>query len=116
LAWSVLSHPEFEKWLLSLERPLRNELLANVSLLEEFGPMLGRPKVDTLKGSKYPNMKELRMQYKGDPWRILFAFDPKRSAILLIGGNKGGDERWYKINIPIADARYAEHLKQLETK
>ena len=116
MSWSVLTHPEFEKWLLSLERSVRNELVASFELLEKFGPMLGRPRVDTLKGSKYPNMKELRVQYKGDPWRILFAFDPKRSAILLIGGNKGGDERWYKTNIPIADARYAEHLKQLETK
>jgi len=61
-----------------------------------------------------PNPSSL--QYQGDPWRILFAFDAKRSAILLVGGSKGGDKRWYKTNIPIADARYTEHLKLLEKK
>jgi DNA-binding XRE family transcriptional regulator len=97
LSWSVQAHPEFEKWLLSLEDPIQDELLASFDLLRAYGPTLGRPKVDTLNGSRYPNMKELRVQYKGDPWRILFAFDPKRSAILLVGGDKGGDKRWYKI-------------------
>ncbi len=116
MSWSISMHPEFEKWILALEREERIELLANVALLEEAGPNLGRPSVDTLKGSKFKNMKELRVQLKGKLWRILFAFDPKRSAILLIGGNKGGDDRWYKINIPIADARFAEHLKKLENE
>lgn len=114
MPWRVLAHPEFEKWLLSLERHTRNELLAHIALLEEFGPALGRPRVDTVEGSQYPNMKELRVQFKGDPWRVLFAFDPARSAILLVGGNKGGDRRWYKKNLPIADARYSEHLDQME--
>ena len=59
-------------------------------------------------------MKELRVQFRGDPWRILFAFDPSRKAILLVGGNKRGDKRWYKTNIPIADGRYRRHLKRLE--
>jgi hypothetical protein len=78
------------------------------------GPLLGRPYVDTLKGSKYPNLKELRVQYKGEPWRILFAFDPIRQAIVLVGGNKTGDKRWYEKNIPIAETRFTEHLKTLE--
>lgn len=96
MPWLVVAHPEFEKWLLALDKDERNELLANFILLEEMGPHLSRPRVDTLKSSKFKNMKELRVQYKGKPWRILFAFDPKRTAILLVGGNKGGDERWYK--------------------
>ncbi len=116
MSWTVLAHPDFEKWLLALEESIRNELLANFSLLEKFGPTLGRPRVDTVKGSKYPNMKELRIQHRGKPWRVLFAFDPKRSAILLTGGNKGADERWYKINIPVADKRFEEHLNNLGTK
>ena len=116
MAWKVLSHPEFVDWLGTLDQPLYDELFANFRLLEEMGPNLCRPRVDTVKGSKFKNMKELRIQHKGEPWRILFAFDPKRSAILLIGGNKGGNERWYKENIPIADKRFEKHLKELEKK
>jgi hypothetical protein len=116
LSWLVAAHPEFEKWLLALDREERNELLANIEVLEEIGPNLSRPRVDTVKGSKFKNMKELRIQHKGNPWRILFAFDPKRTAVLLVGGNKGGDERWYKKNIPIADTRFKEHLEELETE
>ena len=67
----------------------------------------------TLKGSAYPNMKELRIQIGGEPWRVFFAFDPRRSAILLVGGNKGGDGRFYEVNLPIADERYRDHLATL---
>ena len=62
----------------------------------------------------HSNMKELRVQCKGSPWRILFAFDPDRKAILLVGGDKTGDERFYKTNIPIADARFDKHLEELK--
>jgi hypothetical protein len=116
VVWSVQAHPEFEKWLLSLDAPVRDELLAHTILLERFGPALARPHVDTVTESKYPNMKELRVQFKGNPWRVLFAFDPKRSAILLVGGNKASDKRWYKTHIRVADERYAEHLRQLEKR
>jgi hypothetical protein len=116
LVWSVQAHPEFEKWLLSLDSPTRTELLAHTTLLERFGPTLGRPHVDTITGSQYPNMKELRVQFKGNPWRILFVFDPNRSAILLVGGNKASDKRWYKTHTRIADERYAEHLTKLEKR
>ena len=75
-----------------------------------------RPYVDTLEGSAFPNMKELRVQFRGDPWRILFAFDSKRAAVLLVGGNKRGDRRWYKTQIPIADERFKRHLKRLKEK
>jgi hypothetical protein len=83
-------------------------------VLGEFGPKLGRPRVDTLEGSSFQNMKELRIQYQGEPWRILFAFDPKRQAVLLVGGNKTGNKRWYKENIPIADKRYRKYLEILK--
>jgi hypothetical protein len=93
---------------------LQDEVLAIVKVLAESGPKLGRPRVDTLKGSAFNNMKELRIQYQGEPWRILFAFDPLRQAILLIGGNKSGNKRWYKENISLADQRYEQYLETLE--
>lgn len=78
-----------------------------------FGPSLGRPHVDGVKGSGFGNMKELRVQVAGKPWRILFAFDPIRGAVLLLGGDKTGDARWYKVHVPIADARFRRHLDSL---
>jgi len=110
MVWAVQSVAEFERWFLTLESGVRIEIAAKISLLQQVGPTLGRPHADTLKGSAYPNMKELRVQIGGDPWRIFFAFDPRRSAILLVGGNKGGDGRFYEVNLPIADARYRDHL------
>ena len=83
-------------------------------MLEQLGPGLGRPKVDTLKGSTCSNMKELRTQHAGDPYRTLFAFDPRRCAILLIGGCKAGDKRFYERLIPEADRLYQEHLAQIK--
>ena len=114
--WDVLSDEEFVIWLAEQDAELRREVAAYGALLKQYGPMLGRPRVDTVKGSKFPNMKELRIQWMGQPWRILFAFDPKRRSILLIGGNKQADKRWYDKNIPIADARFAKHLKEMEKK
>jgi hypothetical protein len=117
MEWVVLFDEEFDTWLAAQERGLQVEVWASVGLLQSEGPNLSRPRVDTVKGSSFPNMKELRVQYKGDPWRILFAFDPSRKAILLVGGNKGGDEkRWYKSHIRIADDRFARHLKSLKKK
>lgn len=110
---AVQSVTEFERWFLTLESAIRVEIAAKINLLQEVGPTLGRPHADTLKGSAYPNMKELRVQIGGDHWRIFFAFDPRRSAILLVGGNKGGDGRFYEVNLPIADERYRMHLTTL---
>ncbi len=73
---------------------------------------MGRPYVDTVKGSAFTNMKELRVQHDGNPYRILFAFDPQRQAVLLIGGNKRGDKRWYEKSISVADKRFAEYLEE----
>jgi hypothetical protein len=96
MVWAVQSVVEFERWFLNLESAIRVEIAAKISLLQQVGPTLGRPHADTLKGSAYPNMKELRIQIGGEPWRVFFAFDPRRSAILLVGGNKGGDGRFYE--------------------
>jgi hypothetical protein len=116
MEWEVLSDEEFAEWLLEQDIGLQDEILIYRNLLKQYGPTLGRPRVDSVKGSKFHNMKELRVQWKGQPWRILFAFDPKRRSILLLGGNKQGDKRWYDRNIPIADARYEKHLKSMEKK
>lgn len=111
MPWEVILDDDFADWLRGLDAGPRQEILAGSDQLSRFGPNLGRPRVDTLKGSVYPNLKELRVQYAGEPWRILFAFDPRRRAILLVGGNKVGDEKgWYRENIPIAERRYARHL------
>jgi hypothetical protein len=114
MEWDVQFDEDFAAWLLGQEADLRNAIIAHANLLREHGPQLGRPFVDTLEGSDFPNMKELRVQFQGDPWRILFAFDPNRAAILLVGGNKRGDKRWYKKHLRIADARFRRHLERLE--
>lgn len=111
--WDLLLHEEFAAWLLGLPAADRTRILAHAELLRTFGPALGRPQVDTLKGSRHANMKELRLNIGGEPWRVIFAFDPNRAAILLVGGGKAGDKRWYKRNIPIADDRYDAHLARL---
>lgn len=116
--WTVEFHPAFEAWISGLvDDGLFGEILAHVGVLQVEGPSLGRPYVDRIKGSKFRNMKELRVQYRGEPWRILFAFDPDRKAVVLVGGNKASDKRWYKTNVAIADQRFEEHLsnQQKET-
>ncbi len=113
MEWDVLFDEEFAEWLDAIEESLRVKIAGHVELLERFGPNLGRPRVDTVKGSDYPNMKELRIQHQGEPWRIPFAFDTQRAAILLLGGNKASDKRWYRENIPTADARFRRHLERL---
>ncbi len=112
--WEVELHEEFDAWLLQQEEGIRREIFASAGLLRRLGPQLGRPKVDTLKGSEIPNLKELRVQYAGKPWRILFAFDPIRHAILLVGGMKAGKRDWYKVHIPIAERRFRDHLRKLK--
>ena len=91
---------------------VQDELLACVVLLERFGPMLGRPRVDTLNGSRHANMKELRFSACGGAWRFAFAFDPQRRAILLCGGDKSGrsEKRFYMQLIARADSRFDAHV------
>lgn len=118
MRWKVLLHEDFETELKAMAESLQDELFAHARLLQEFGPNLGRPTVDTLKGSIHPNMKEMRFDCEGGVWRVAFAFDPKRQAILLVGGDKGSADkkRFYKKLIATADARYKGHLETLTAK
>lgn len=117
--WEVSLHQEVETWYLSLcERdPETADLIEQaIDQLAAEGPSLGRPLVDRVKGSKYHNMKELRPASTGaTEIRLLFAFDPVREAIFLVAGDKSGNwDAWYREAIPLADSRYAEHLRVLE--
>ena len=113
MEWDVLFDEEFDAWLQHCDQALQDEIWAHIGVLRRFGPNLGRPDVDTVKGSAFSNMKELRIQYQGNPWRILFAFDRRRNAILLVGGNKRGNKRWYQEHIRIADQRFRRHQENL---
>lgn len=115
MTWTVLFHPAFDLEFAEMSEALQDELLAHALLLREFGPQLGRPTVDTLKGSRHPNMKELRFDWEGQPWRAAFAFDRNRRAILLAAGSKGGtnQRRFYGKLIKAADRRFDEHLRGL---
>jgi len=101
---------------LALQQRVQDELLAVARVLADYGPQLGRPYVDMLKGSKHANMKELRFDVMGGVWRVAFAFDPGRQAILLVAGDKSGvnQERFYKQLIAKADKRFAAHLERLK--
>ena len=111
MAWSVEFHHEFEPEFADLAVAVQDEILALATVLAEFGPQLGRPYADTLKGSRHSNMKELRPSADNGEWRVAFAFDPRRHAILLCAGDKsGGSERkFYKALIGKADRRLAAH-------
>jgi hypothetical protein len=113
MTWTVLFHDAFVLEFETLAEDLQDELLAHAKLLAEFGPHLGRPTVDTLKGSDHGHMKELRFNWSNQAWRVAFAFDPQRQAILLVAGDKGGADqrRFYKRLLVVADKRYGEHLK-----
>jgi hypothetical protein len=113
MAWDVLADEDFAAWLLEQPDRVQVRVAAAVLVLSEFGPQLGRPRVDTVYGSAFDNMKELRVKVGRSPYRILFAFDPIRRAVLLVGGDKGCDKRWYDVNIPIADDRFQRHLRNL---
>ncbi len=116
MTWNVQFHPEFAREAGQYSASVRSEIVASVRLLEHFGPGLGRPTADTLSGSKHANMKELRFKADGGVWRIAFAFDPMRSAILLVGGDKSGvaSGRFYKGLIKRADDRFDQHLEALK--
>jgi hypothetical protein len=113
MAWSVEYTDEFEAWWQSLAEEEQVALDASVQLLEEFGPGLGRPHCDTVDGATHGNMKELRTQCQGRPLRSFFAFDPRRTAILLIGGDKTGDDRFYERMIPLAERIYDSYLEEI---
>lgn len=118
MAWTVRLADEFEVEFAGLTRPVQDELMAQSGVLERFGPRLGRPRVDTLNGSRHANMKELRFDADGGAWRVAFAFDPKREAILLVAGDKsgGGERRFYRTLIRQADMRFDAHLARLKAR
>lgn len=105
---------EFGAWWNTLSEDEQEDVAAIVGLLEEKGTQLPFPFSTGVGESKHSHMRELRVQSKSNPLRILYAFDPRRTAILLIGGNKRGDKRWYKTYVPIADKLYADHLAELK--
>jgi hypothetical protein len=115
MIWNIDFHPDFYSEFIELPNEVRLDLLAKVALLEVFGPNLKRPHVDTLNGSTHANMKEIRFRSADGVWRVAFAFDPLRCAILLIAGDKSGssEKRFYRQLIEIADGRFNDHLTKL---
>ena len=113
MQWVVEFHPEFDPEFMKLSLTVQQMILARAELLRKFGPLLGRPQVDTLKGAKHSNMKELRFDADDGVWRVAFAFDVKRRAILLVGGDKSGVSRdkFYRNLIKIADRRFDQHQR-----
>jgi hypothetical protein len=113
VAYEVEYTDEFEVWWDGLLQEEQEAIAAVVEVLEEKGPMLRFPYSSDIKGSKLGHLRELRVQHKGDPYRILYAFDPLQSAILLIGGCKTGDKRFYERMVPIAERLYREHVNEI---
>ena len=114
--WEVDFTDEFGNWWETLTEDEQEALAVSVKLLQVLGPPLGRPHADTVKQSKHKNMKELRTQTHGQPIRTFYAFDPHRHAILLMGGNKTGDKRFYERMISVADRLLDEHLQELQNE
>lgn len=117
MTWTVQLHETFDAEWDELPIAVQDELLALMGLLKQFGPTLGRPRVDTLKGSRHANMKELRFDAADGVWRVAFAFDPKRRAILLVGGDKSGgsEKRFYRQLIRKADERFDAHIARIKS-
>ena len=114
MTWDVEVTDEYLQWWDTLTENEQADLTSSIDVLQERGPQLGRPHADTINGSRHSNMKELRTQSSGKPLRSFFAFDPRRSAILLIGGDKTGDDRFYDRMIPIADDLYDVYLDEIK--
>jgi hypothetical protein len=114
MAWDVEFTDEFGEWWDGLSADEQESIDFGVVLLQERGPHLKRPHADAISGSAYPNMRELHCQHEGRPYRVLYAFDPRRVGVLLIGGDKTGSDRWYEEFVPKADAIYRKHLKEIE--
>jgi hypothetical protein len=114
MAWKVEYTNDFGEWWSELTADEQIEVTAHVELLEEMGPRLPFPYSSNVKPSRHSHMRELRIQFRGDPYRIFYAFDSRRVAILLIGGNKAGDDRFYERYVPVADQLWDEHLQEFE--
>ena len=116
VAWEVEFTDEFHRWWKSLTEGEQNDVALSVRHLVEFGPALGFPHSSKVTTSRHPQMRELRTQSGGRPLRTLYAFNPLRTAILLIGGDKTGDDRWYETMVPAADKLFDNHLKELRNE
>lgn len=113
MSWKILVTEIYEEWFLGLTDKEQEDVLAMADVLEITGPHLSRPYADTLKGTdKVRNLKELRIQHAGKPYRVFYAFDPKRRAILLCGGRKDGkrDKQFYDTMIPLAENEFLKYL------
>ena len=113
MAWDIEATDEFKQWFAGLAEAEQISIGRKVDLLEMLGPVLGRPDVDSIKGSRFPNMKELRVQHGGKPYRVLFAFDPRQTGILLMGGRKGR-KGWCQKASALADGIYSRYLAELK--
>jgi hypothetical protein len=113
MAWGVEFTEEFDAWWNTLSETQQEDVTASVGLLEQLGPQLPFPHSSGLSGSRHARMRELRVQSGGKPLRVFYAFDPRRVAILLIGGNKTGQDRFYEVHLPMADRLYDDHLVEL---
>ena len=116
MSWEVEYSDEFEEWWDGLTHKEQDKIDQIIILLEQLGPMLPHPYSSGISGSKHSHMRELRIQVKGSPYRVLYAFDPRRVAILLVGGSKVGDDRWYETFVPKADKILDDHLIELKRK
>jgi hypothetical protein len=114
MSWEVEFTDEFETWWVDLTESVQDAIDRSIHLLEARGPTLQFPHSSGINGSKHGNMRELRVQVGGEPYRIFYAFDPRRAAILLVGGSKVGDDDFYDRMIPVADRIYDQHLNELE--
>ncbi len=114
MEWEIEVTTEFEAWWDSLSEAGQEDVRAVVLLLRQFGPALRFPFSSGVTRSKHSHLRELRIQHGGEPYRVLYTFDPRRTAILLLGGNKRGDDRWYETYVPIADRLYDEYLDELK--
>lgn len=117
MTWEVILYAAFEDELRTFDPGVQDALIVGAKLLADFGPQLGRPHVDTLKGSKHANMKELRFEAADGEWRAAFAFDPERRAVVLVAGDKSGgsEKRFYKRLIAKADLRFSNHVESLKS-
>jgi hypothetical protein len=114
VAWEVEFTDEFEEWWNGLKETEQIKIDAAIRMLEEYGPDLSYPASSGVSRSRHSHMRELRVQVRGKPFRVLYAFNPKRAAILLVGGDKTGDDRWYEVNVPKADQVYDRHIEELK--
>ena len=110
MVWEIEFTDGFGAWWDALDEAEQNSVDRIVGALKERGTSLGFPHSSDVKGSRHGQMRELRIQHRGEPYRVLYAFDPRRAAILLLGGNKTGDDRWYEVFVPLPDKLYDEHL------